>query len=113
MFYLASHNGATYAFALKSLDKLRKLTQRKPVNRDRASVLDFRRSLFLDRGDDHFISRSPRRIEHKERKLTVAGDEADFFLVGGHEVDSNRKSPSQSSIQAPLSTPPVMSSIAI
>jgi hypothetical protein len=56
------------------------------VHGGRAFRLDLRRSLFFDRSDNHVKTLSPRRVQHKEGKLAIAGDEAKFhsqWSVGG------------------------------
>src|SRR5271156_2282073 len=74
MLNLPGHNRAPHAFALKSFNQLRKLAQRKPVNRSRAVRFDLRESFLLDRNDDHFVSRRASRIQHEQGKRTVASD---------------------------------------
>src|SRR5258708_6823917 len=77
MLDLSGHDGALHAFALKSFDQLGKFSQRQPVNGGRAAILDFRGRFFLDRGHDYFVSLSACGVEHEERELAVAGDEAE------------------------------------
>ncbi len=47
---------------------------------------DLRESFFLNRSHHHFVSLRARRVEHKEGKLAITGDEAKFFVLNGHEV---------------------------
>src|SRR5271165_4573687 len=77
MLYLPRHNGALHACPLERFDQLGKLTQRKPVNRNCAAILNFRKSLLLDRDHDHFVSLRARGIEYEEGKLAVARDKPD------------------------------------
>src|SRR5271165_39324 len=55
------------------------------------------KSLFLDRDDDHFISRGPRGIEHQKGEPAVAGYEAELFVVGRHGVIPHRPTSSLAS----------------
>jgi hypothetical protein len=40
-------------------------------------LFDLRKCFFLDRCDDHIDSPAPGGLEHKERKLSVPGDQAE------------------------------------
>ena len=71
------------AFALESFDQLRKLSQRKPVNRRRPAILDLGKSFFFDRSHDNFESLRARCIEHEKRKLAIARDKAKTFHRSG------------------------------
>src|SRR5579862_4947591 len=59
--------------------------------------VDLRRSLFLDGRYDNVEPLRPRRVEHKKGKLAIAGDEAKFFVLDGHEIKLINKTSSQSS----------------
>ena len=87
MLNLPRHNRAGNALGLKSLDELRQLPQRNPVNGSGAARRNLSESLFLDGRDHHLIPLSPSRIQHKKRKRAIAGDEPKFHsrwsVVGG------------------------------
>src|ERR1700733_10936413 len=84
---LPGHDGPAHALALKSLDQLREFPQRKPVNGEGAVRLDIGKSFFLDGGNHDLVSLSPCRVQHEKGKLAIAGDQTQFFVRKGHEVD--------------------------
>src|SRR6266700_6854694 len=51
--------------------------------------LDLGERLLLNRSHNNFIPLRARRIEHEERELAIAGDEAKLFGLHGHEVDAD------------------------
>ena len=68
-----------HAFPLKSFDQLGQFAQREPVHRRGAVLLNFRKRLFLDGGDDDVESLGARGVQHQQGESSVAGDETDSF----------------------------------
>ena len=74
---LPGHDGAGDARALERLDQLGQLAQRQPMNRGGSVLLDLGRGLFLDGGDNNFQALGTSGLEHQQRELAVAGDQAE------------------------------------
>ncbi len=68
-----------HAFALKGLDQLGQLAQRKPVHRRGSVLLNLRRRFFFDGSDDDVEPLSARGVQHQQGKASVPGDQTDSF----------------------------------
>ena len=54
------------------------------MNRVCAALLDLRKRLFLDGGHHHFVAARAGRIQHQERKFSVAGDQSETSFHSFH-----------------------------
>src|SRR4029077_11369524 len=60
-------------------------------HRVRATILDQRRGLFLDGGDNHLCALGAGRIQQQQRKTAVSGNQAKFF--GGNHLQQFTSAP--------------------
>jgi len=78
---LAGHESAGDTFRLEGIDQFGKFAEREPVDLGPV-VLDGWIGLLFDGRDNDLIPLGTRRVQDKEGKASVAGDEAKFGAEG-------------------------------
>ena len=73
MLDLAGHHDFGDAFILQNLDQLAELADVDPVQRS-GQAGNLRRSLVLDRDDNHLVALALSRLEGKQWETAVSGD---------------------------------------